>query len=346
MSLTFRMQGRFIFYKKIVLKPGLIGIFCLFCFYSFAQFPPAAGQPGTTAIYKDSSAFISWATYCSYNPGYVNVSDTNFYYQGSNRTNYGAASDATGAPDNLVISLGDGGSATLGFNMPIKNGPGWDFAVFENGFLDNFLELAFVEVSSDSIHFYRFPCTSLTQDSVQVGTFGTLDPEKINNLAGKYRVYYGTPFDLDTLKNISGLDVNNVRFVRIVDVVGSIQSPYATQDTQGHIINDPWPTPFNTGGFDLDAVGVIHEKEQGIVEKNPGSLRIFPDPCTDVITLSMNRPGKTQFTLYDLQGKTCFGKEIEKFQESIDISVLHAGFYVGIFQFSDGSTQSVKIIKQ
>ena len=26
------------------------------------------------------------------------------------------------------------------------------------------------------------------------------------------------------------------------------------------MINDPWPTNFSTGGFDLDAVGVVHEK--------------------------------------------------------------------------------------
>ena len=31
----------------------------------FAQFPGAVGTTGTTSIYKDSSAFISWATNCS-----------------------------------------------------------------------------------------------------------------------------------------------------------------------------------------------------------------------------------------------------------------------------------------
>ena len=33
---------------------------------------------------------------------------------------------------------------------------------------------------------------------------------------------------------------------------------YASYDSQGNIINDPFPTPFETGGFDLDAIGVIH----------------------------------------------------------------------------------------
>jgi hypothetical protein len=39
------------------------------------------------------------------------------------------------------------------------------------------------------------------------------------------------------------------------------ENNYASCDSQGHQINDPWPTPFPTGGFDLDAVGVIHQKQ-------------------------------------------------------------------------------------
>jgi hypothetical protein len=61
-------------------------------------------------------------------------------------------------PANLdIVSLGDSGVATLTFSSPIANGLGPDFVVFENGFLDPandsfaFLELAFVEVSSDGV---------------------------------------------------------------------------------------------------------------------------------------------------------------------------------------------------
>ena len=40
------------------------------------------------------------------------------------------------------------------------------------------------------------------------------------------------------------------------------ENDYASYDSQRHQINDPWPTAFDigTGGFDLDAVGVINEK--------------------------------------------------------------------------------------
>ena len=65
-----------------------------------------------------------------------------------------------------MVSLGKGGSITLSFDPPVSNGDGWDFAVFENGFEDTFLELAYVEVSSDGVVFVRFDNASLTPDPV------------------------------------------------------------------------------------------------------------------------------------------------------------------------------------
>ena len=78
-----------------------------------------------------------------------------------------------------------------------------------------------MEVSSDGQSFFRFPSYSLT--SAPVGSFSSIDPTNINGLAGKYRGGYGTPFDLSSLAGQSGLDVNNVRYVRIVDIVGKAQ---------------------------------------------------------------------------------------------------------------------------
>ena len=66
----------------------------------------------------------------------------------------------TGLPSTsptTVVSLGDGGSITLTFAHPLSDGTGPDLAVFENAFNDTFLELAFVEVSSDGANFVRFP---------------------------------------------------------------------------------------------------------------------------------------------------------------------------------------------
>jgi hypothetical protein len=194
----------------------------------------------------------------SFNPGPQDIATP-----GSPPVNTGVATNALGSSSSLV-SLGDGGSITLGFSTPIANGPGADLAVFENGFLSGgaglaFLELATVSVSSDGVHFFEFPAVSLTQTTTQVGAFGLLDASNLYDLAGKYIANYGTPFDLSELAGVSPyLNINDVTEVRITDVVGSIDPAYGTYDSQGHLINDPFPTPFASSGFDLTGVGVIN----------------------------------------------------------------------------------------
>lgn len=214
----------------------------------------AAGTAGSSAIYYTDSSFVNWASGCDVTRGYQNIATKTAY------ANYGTASNGIGKADNSIVSLGDAGVAVMTFGKAIANGPGYDFAVFENGFSSTFLELAFVEVSSDGKNYFRFDAVSETPTTTQVGSFGTIDPTCLNNLAGKYEAYYGTPFDLNELAGKSPLlDVNHVTHVRIVDAIGSITPGYCTYDSRGSIVNDPWPTAFASGGFDLDAVGVIHQ---------------------------------------------------------------------------------------
>ena len=232
---------------------------------SAGPYAPAADQPGSTAIAFDSTAITGWASgYQDLVRGPMDIRNPS----GGNAT-FGTGANALGPADAQndslpVVSLGDGGRITLTFDRPIANGPGADFAVFENGVAD-FLELAFVEVSSDGTLFFRFPSVSLTQTATQVGSFGLVDPTDVNNLAGKYLRGFGTPFDLAELAGTAGLDISAITHIRIQDVVGSIDPLYGTRDSvrdalapQGHLINDPWPTNFATGGFDLDAVGVLN----------------------------------------------------------------------------------------
>jgi len=209
-------------------------------------YPPAAGVPGTTAIHMNNPAFIGWATgYTDYTAG-SNVDST---WQ----TPDNALGKATGNSYD-VVSLGGGGKITLTFDAPIEDGEGWDFAVFENSFSDTFLELAYVEVSSDGTNFLLFDNDSLTTEPV--GSFSSIDPTDIEDLAGKYRQGYGTPFDLADLEEkkevLSGLvDLNNITHVRIIDIIGDGSS----RDTSGDRIWDPYPT-YRSAGFDLEAVGV------------------------------------------------------------------------------------------
>ena len=171
---------------------------------------------------NDANEF--WAVDCNVIRGYVDITDPSQGY-----ASYGSDTDATGKAEGTsydVVSLGDGGVATLTFDSSIyiTNGEGYDFAVFENGFNSTFLELGFVEVSSDGVNFFQFDPVSLTPTNTQIGGFGTLDATNIHNLAGKHMQGYGTPFDLEELKDVNELlDVNSVTHIRIIDVVGFVE---------------------------------------------------------------------------------------------------------------------------
>jgi len=233
----------------VAVRPGALG----------GPFAPPAGEPNSTAIHMDDPDFIAWATGVTIERSFIDINDRAMGY-----AFYGEPNNALGkavGSSYAVVSLGDGGVATVTFENPIANGPGYDFAVFENGFDDTFLELGFVEVSSNGNDFFRFNAISLTPTDTQVDSFGSIDANNVHNFAGKYRQGYGTPFELEELKDVDSLlDVSRVTHVRIIDVVGCIQVGYCSYDFRGHRVNDPWPTPFHTSGFDLDAVGVMHEK--------------------------------------------------------------------------------------
>ena len=263
-------------------------------------FAPPVGQMGTTAIPSNSPEFVSWAKDCVVDRGPQDISDPN-----SMDVNFGQAEDATGpAEGGITVSLGDGGQATLSFDPPIRNGEGWDFAVFENSFSDSFLELAYVEVSSDGEEFYRFPATSLSQTEQQVGAFDTLDARQLNNFAGKYRGGYGVPFDLEELVSLQELDMEAIRYVRIIDVVGSIAPSFGTTDYFGVYVNDPFPTAFESGGFDLDAVGVINEgTPSSTLEASLQKQLVFPNPVNPGEMIQLPAIQNGYFELYCSLGK-------------------------------------------
>lgn len=288
--------------KQYLLLPALFG-----ASVAVAQFAPQAGSPGTKAIHKDSSVFVNWATGATLERGWQDVADTTL-----GRVQVGDETYIPGKAGNGVVSLGDGGMAVVTFEKPVTNGNGYDFAVFENGFIDEslkpgnaFLELAFVEVSSDGVNFVRFPSECLNDTASQMASFEAMNAEKIHNLAGKYIANYGTPFDLEELKDAPGLDVSRITHIRIIDVTGSINPLYASRDSRGRIINDPYPTAFASGGFDLDAVGVIHEENStGLEEPVAGSIRMFPNPVNSgsFITLGL-AVGTEQIACYDSNGR-------------------------------------------
>lgn len=311
--MALRLQSGF-FLLSLLLQAVLIS----------AQYPPAAGQDGTTAIHTDSSVFVGWASACLVQRGMMDIQQA-----GLGQVTFGEENSAVGKPEGNsanVVSLGDGGVAILTFPMEISDKTGWDFAVFENSLNDTFLELAFVEVSSDGSNFTRFPAISLTDTLNQVGTFGEVDCTKINNLAGKYRQGYGTPFDLAEMEGSPNLDLQHVTHVRIIDVVGCVQNDFATFDSQENKVNDPWPTPFDSGGFDLDGVGVINGSFAGM-ENTDSGLKIYPNPCHDFINISTGFSEPAVLELVLVSGETILQKKLNSLAK-IDISDIPEGLII------------------
>jgi len=274
-------------------------------------------------IYYNHPSIKMWASSYKIVRGFVRIDDRE-----AGRVTAGEPSSCLGKADGITVSLGDSGIAVVSFVEPVLNIPGYDFAVFENSFDGSFLELAFVEVSSDSLKWVRFPSTSLTPVDQQTGTFGLTNPALINNLAGKYKLYYGTPFDLEELKDSTGLDINEIKYIKIIDVIGCIDNRFASYDAYGFKINDPWPTPFPTGGFDLDAVAVLKRPAEINSKKATLEINVFPNPASDRINIIIRSGEQMLFLLTDLGGKIIISKQIQGYQSVVGLNEIPAGVYV------------------
>ena len=208
-------------------------------------FAPSAGEEGSTAVALDDASVVGWATtVVDYQPD-ASVDEA-----------WTDSSNALGPAEGnsfQVCSLGPGGTLTVSFGRTFSDGPGPDLAVFENSFSRTFLELAFVEVSSDGVNFFRFPNRSLTPQPV--GSMGAVDATDIDGLASKYVQGFGTPFDLSDLQPSPLLDLEKVSHVRLVDVIGG-----TSVDSEGSVIYDPFPTT-GSAGFDCDAIALLERAE-------------------------------------------------------------------------------------
>ena len=308
-------------------------LFVLFTnfFLGFSQsYAPAPGLSGSSAISKDSSCFVAWATGVQVTRGSIDNSTPTLTY-----ATFGQESNALGAAEGdgtSVVSLGDSGIAIVTFDTPINNGAGPDFAVFENGFADDYMEFAHVEVSSDGIHFVRFPSHSESPVISQLDNFMFGDCRMVNNLAGKYRQGYGTPFDLEELEGNPIVDINAITHIKLVDVVGSITTGIGTTDAFGNLINDPFPTPVESCGFDLDAVGVIHQFSSSLKE-NEISLSIYPNPTSDLIKITGEINGEVRF--FSLEGKLLMKQSISGDQHSFSLKCFNVSNIIMEIQTED-----------
>jgi hypothetical protein len=309
---------------KILLITLLIGKF------SYAQFDPQVLFGSTKAIYRDSSMIKGWATVCNVSRGWQNYLDTSL-----GKATVGSEFYGTLKADGSVISLGDSGIAILQFDNPISDKEGPDFCVFENGFTlgnaqsDSHMELAFVEVSSDGIHYVRFPATSYIDTTVQLGNFDGSNATLVDGLAGKYVSGYGTPFDLNIFAALSSINIGKITHVKLIDVVGNKDAQYPARDKNGRKIIDPWPTPFAASGFDLDAVGVINQLyATNVLEKEEPTISVYPNPVKmgeNIILNNLNNPA--QISLVNKLGEAVF-YSVSNNQKVIETNNFEAGIYV------------------
>lgn len=249
------------------MRSSVFPLLLMLCF--LAPGSAAAGPFTEAGLDKDDPAIIAWASdYLNYLP----ADDVDEQW----RTPAKALGPATGDLYD-VVALGERaadspeppGEITLIFAAPLTDREGYDLVVFENSFPMGdglFIELGYVQVSTDGEQWARFPSVSLTPGLA--GDYGLLNPTDVFNLAGKFQnafdVSQGTPFDLADIYGeeavIDGrVDPLDIRFVKIVDVPGG--GDYFDAATQfgyeqNHPIYDAYPT-YGSGGFDLEAVGAL-----------------------------------------------------------------------------------------
>jgi hypothetical protein len=295
------------------------------------------------AIHKDSSIIVSWAVSATVERGYINIADTSFTYTErgitDNKAFHGSVENVIGQANGQYLSLGDGGHVILQFENPIANGPGPDFAVFENLIFTppnqtevGFAELAFVEVSSDGINYERFPAVSDLQYEEQIGAFGYVDWTLFENLAGVYPAFYGSPFDLDDIPG-EIVDKSRITHVKIIDVVGNIDPEYASYDSYGNIINDPWPTPFATCGFDLDAVGVINEGSLSVSFAENTNILVYPNPAVDYLNIYSENMEKIK--LFDISGREILQISVNGNEHTLNTANMESGVYIIVLECRD-----------
>ncbi len=214
------------------------------------------------AIVIDDPRFAEWANL-------IDASRTIFGPRGSTTIDQTGGVNSLGDLDAADIAAGvNPGFLTVTFPSGIRNGAGFDFVIFENGFsfFDDggtpedesqflFAELAYVEVSSNGIDFARFESTATNLESELYTPFGRsfagLDPSNVHNLAGKHAGGFGTPFDLDSLTadplvTSGALSLDDIQYVRLVDIPGN----GSFVDEMGNPIFDTWLTS-GSGGFDF-----------------------------------------------------------------------------------------------
>jgi len=221
-----------------------------------------------------------------------------------------AREDFQASDPSQILSIGMGGEIIVGFkNLEIVDGPGPDFTVFENAFLNPvtkriFAEPAKIAVSDDGIHFVEFPFDSLTLKGCAgvTPTYGNMNPLNPKESGGD-------KFDL------SDIGLSKISYIKITDICQMIL------DNPKHPYYDPIIT-----GFDLDAVFGLHLQiryyESSVSSDNFANNGYFENKSE--IRLSPLRNAK--ITVYNNLGSVVFSEN-----SSDEIRINKTGFPKGLY---------------
>ena len=212
-------------------------------------------QWGWSQVGFTDPAIVSWGDSVQIMRGYQDIADSSLGLAG-----YGVVSDALGEADGNVVSLGDGGAATYFFASGIPNGDGPDVAILKMLWIWGVVSYSLNWLLSKYLWmnwYHRFPCQSLTQTNGQVNGFGGLMAYDVQGFAGIHQAQIGTLFDLEEIDALNPFDT--VYYVRCIDVIGIVDPLLESYDSQGNLINDPYPTPYASSGFDIDAVAYVKD---------------------------------------------------------------------------------------
>ncbi|HPN36333.1 MAG TPA: T9SS type A sorting domain-containing protein [bacterium] len=216
-----------------------------------------------------------------------------------------------------ILSLGHGGEITLAFtDNVVVDGPGVDFIIFENVFMNlwtgqPFMEAATVAVSQDGNRFVDFPydtssCVGLAGCHVVQSTSHPLDPQRSG----------ADQFDLADV----GMDW--IRYVRITDM------------------GDRWQEGAINGDFDLDAVVAVNSRTSiscPQAKRSPQEFNLaanYPNPFNSSTTIFFTTaaPGRAKLTVINLLGQSV---------ATLLDQNMPAGFHRVIWDGSDGSGKAM-----
>jgi hypothetical protein len=218
------------------------------------------------------------------------------------------------SPEN-VCSLGLGGQIVVGFkDNAVYDGPGPDFTIFENAFLNPatnkiFAEPAIIEVSQDAVNYFLFPFDSLTLKGCAGITpiYGNKDPFNPEESGGD-------KFDLSDI----GLDY--IRYIRITDISEMIL------DNPSHPYYDPTIT-----GFDLDAVVGLNLRKTGTsvntdIKSDDFSFHFDHERNAGLLKNNMGNRNNSYY-IYSVDGSLVLNGSVDN-EISLDLSNFADGMYL------------------